>query len=493
MRQPATQAVLAAGLMLTPFAAHAQDDQVPEPPSGSTFDLSAAIAEGPPMTADRAASIAVERAPAAEEAEALVRAADATIAQARARILPRLELSGRAARIDGFPDGSIPITTDPDALEAARRLAEMVEDPAARALWQAQIATQGQDVRIAIPRNQFALSARLTWPVSDVLLAVLPTLDAAEAQSRAQELERDAALRRVALSAREAFYMLARARGSLAVAHEAERQAIAQREQIRAGVRAGFLTEADGLSADSRVAQAQQAVANAEAAVVVADAALRVLLGDGSDGGTYGIAEDVVGAAAEQPGDRAALTQRALDERPELAGLQEALDAQRASARASDAAAYPHLGVYAGADYALPNRYVVPPRERFDGSWEVGVTLTWSPNDGLQTLHRGDELRARYEATEAQLAQVADAVRLEVRQAHAEAVAATRSLEAAEASASAAQAAYDSRLAQLRAGRTTTADLFAAEGQLNQARLAVLDAAVQLRLAETRLAYAIGR
>ena len=67
-----------------------------------------------------------------------------------------------------------------------------------------------------------------------------------------------------------------------------------------------------------------------------------------------------------------------------------------------------------------------------------------------------------------------------------------RASAAARTAREAAEAAYESRLAQLRAGHATTAELFAAEGQLNAARFAELDAAVQLQLARTQLDYAIG-
>jgi hypothetical protein len=47
-------------------------------------------------------------------------------------------------------------------------------------------------------------------------------------------------------------------------------------------------------------------------------------------------------------------------------------------------------------------------------------------------------------------------------------------------------------VAELHAGAVTMADLFAAEAELNRARLDVLDAAVEQRLASARLAYATG-
>src|SRR5690606_13678529 len=111
--------------LTTPLPAYAQD----------AFDLQAALAEGPPMTADRAASTALASSPSIERARALSRMSEAAVSRARAAMLPRLELSARYAHVDGFPDGEIAIGGDPDALAAARMLADRVSDPAARTLW----------------------------------------------------------------------------------------------------------------------------------------------------------------------------------------------------------------------------------------------------------------------------------------------------------------------------------------------------------------------
>ncbi|MBW2461749.1 MAG: TolC family protein [Deltaproteobacteria bacterium] len=95
-------------------------------------------------------------------------------------------------------------------------------------------------------------------------------------------------------------------------------------------------------------------------------------------------------------------------------------------------------------------------------------------------------------ATEAQIENMRRMIQLEVRRAQAELRAAQRGLEAAEASVVAASTAYESRRAQLRAGGTTTAELFDNERQLNRARLVQLDAHVLVQLANVHLAYSVG-
>ncbi|MFK7990077.1 MAG: TolC family protein [Sandaracinaceae bacterium] len=454
------------------------------------FDLQVAIADGPPLTADEAAERASAASPGLERAEALSRASEAAVSQARAAMLPRLELSARYTRVGGFPDGEISLGGDPEALAAARSLAETLDDPAARALWLGSLDNQGGSVAFTIPRDQYGLSARLTWPVSDLFFAMLPALEAAESAVEAREAAREVADATVRLRAREAYFQLARARGGFAVAEQSARQAVAQRDQIASGVDAGVLTEADRMAAEARVATAESAVASARAGVEMADAALRMLMGL-DPGPAHGVVEPLF-ETSPAPGPLAPRLERAVEARPEVRSLRAGLATQRAAGRAIDAQGYPHLGLYAGADVGAPNRYVIPPNSDPQPSWEVGAMISWSPNDTLNAVHAGEASRAQQAETEARLVELERGVRLEVQQADSRARAALAASESGARAVTAAEAAYASRLAQLRAGQTTTAALFAAEGELNRARLNRLDAAVQLRLALAQLRRASG-
>lgn len=469
----------------------------PAPAEPSPFDLTAALAAGPPLTADEAALRAAERAPSVERAEALSRAAEIGVLRARDQLWPRLELGARYAHVDGFPDGKIDLNRDPAAYAMARALADQVVDPAARTLLIGLLeAPSGPNIKM--PRDQVALSARLSWPVSDLIFALRPAIAAAEASARVSEAQRVARIARVRLSAREAYYQLARARGALAVAERAREQAVSQEAQIASAVRAGMRPPSDGSSAASRVAAAEQMVASAAAGVDIADAALRTLLSD-EDGAVYGITEIIVdddGAAldAQAPALEAAtvLFQRARGKRAEVLALREGISAAQKSARVARAGGYPHVAVFVGGDYARPNRYVIPPSSKMQPSWEVGASLTYAPNDTLNAVRRGRESDAQCDALAADLAELERALTLEIRTARAQLASSVRTVGAARAAQKAAEDAYARRVAELHAGVVTTADLFAAESELNRARLELLDASVGQRLARARLTYAVG-
>ncbi|HEX5661600.1 MAG TPA: TolC family protein [Polyangiales bacterium] len=423
------------------------------PAQAQDFDLLRAIAVGAPMTADVAAQRAVEVAPSVERAEALAQASEAALLRVRAALVPRLEGSARYTHIDGFPNARI------------------------------------NGISIEIPRNQYALSGRLSYPVSDLIFATLPQIDGAEASVEAYRAQSDARRARVRLSAREAFFQLARARGVQAVAERALVQARELQASVDAGVRAGVRTPADGSDAAARLASAEQAVIAAAASVDVADASLRTLL-QHPDGAAYGIGEL---ASAPQPLPSAdGLIARARAQRAEVVSLQHAIRAQRKGAKAQRASGYPHLSVYAGGDYAQPNRYQIPPRAVWQASWELGASLTYAPNDTLVSVRKAREDDANIRASEADLEELDRSLLLEVRTARATLGRTEQNLAATHSSQRAAEDAYQRRLAQLRGGEVTLADVLASEGALNEARLHALEATIDDRIARARLAYAVG-
>ena len=249
---------------------------------------------------------------------------------------------------------------------------------------------------------------------------------------------------------------------------------------------------ADASSSAARLALAEQAVVTMEAGADMADAALRTLLVD-PDGVPYGIADAILqDLPSQEVAPVPALIARARVQRPEVVALRELMEGQHAGARANRATGYPHLSVYAGGEYSNPNRYMIPPKDEYQPSWEVGALLSYVPNDSWSAAKRVRENDAQIDALHAELSELDQALTLEVRNARAVLVRANRSAESARAAEVAAQEAYDRRMVELQVGDVTTADLFAAENELNAARLQVLDSAVERHLAVSRLAYALG-
>lgn len=426
------------------------------------YALEPALREGgAPLTVDEVVAGALAGAPSVEEARARARAAEAAVGEVRAALWPRLDVGFQYRRVDGFPDGVIE-------------------------------AGGGAQVEIAIPRDQTSLSARVTVPLTDELFRVLPTMRSAEARAAAERLEAEAAAADVRVSAEEAYWRWVEARAAAAVAEAGVAQAGEQRARVEALARSGYATEADVLEVRSREARAAALAARAQGALDVAARTLAVVarLPDGPEGRAVGDGLD--DPPTPPPGPAAAGVARALDARPELRAIDRALAGQASQVDAAQGAALPRVSLFAGAQYANPNPNVIPPIAAWYESWELGVGVTWSPNDLAGGLHGADRARGDEAALRARRDALRDAVRLEVEAALADWRAADASAAAARARERAAHEAYAARAAQLAAGEAVVTEVLDADLELTEARLAAVRAAAGVRVAAARHRRAVG-
>jgi outer membrane protein TolC len=141
---------------------------------------------------------------------------------------------------------------------------------------------------------------------------------------------------------------------------------------------------------------------------------------------------------------------------------------------------------------ANPNQRRIPPTQYFHSSWQIGVQLSYAPNDTATGLSQTAAARARADAADAKRRQLLDAVRSEV----VEAVIAHRDATASHATATrrlaSAETSYRARRQLFENDRATTLELTEAQTELFRARLDVVQASVAVRVANARLAYATG-
>lgn len=466
----------------------AQDSEPSEAPARFEFREDGA---GIPLTADDAAARAVAASPNLERARASVVVAEAGASLSWSSFAPHVELSARYTRVGGFEDGTVQIGGSGLDPAEARMLVDSVVDPAAQRLLSGLLEQQLGEVTFPIPRNQAGLRAQVVVPITDWFATVLPSVRAARARVAAEEHAATALEADVELAAREAFYRHMQAKAALAVAQASALQAREHEERVGAMERAGLATEADQLTAAAHLAAMQAAVTRARGGVDITSAALESLLQvDAPDGFIIRESLDAAPPAAEV--DRAVLIERALRRRPELLAMGSAMQAQRHHVRATEGGRYPSLSLLAGYDYAQPNPLVVPPQQRFDGSWRVGVALTWSPDGAVRSHYRAEQLEAELSRTRTEREILRSRIRTEVIDAHARYEAARETLLAVESARRAAESRYEARVAEHRAGEAVTTEVIDADIQVARSRLSEVDAAVEARIARYRLERAVG-
>lgn len=457
-----------------PAAPAAAPGKVDAPAEGE-FDLTSVLRAGSEtMNADQAAARAVQTAPSVARAKADSEKAREGASQAQVAVWPRLDLQASYTRLSvhaapefGTVEGEFTLPGQPAPVP-----------------YMAQI--RGLE---AIP-DIFQLQATLTYPVSDLFFQIIPRHKAASEIVDAQVLTGKAEEHTVALAARESFYNYARARATLEVARSSLAASQAQQRDVKSLVAAGTLAKVELMRADAGVATASVAVARAEGGVAVARTALRSLLHAEGES-DVGIGEELNTPLPAMTDTKQALLERAFKNRSELAALRVMLRVQERTRDANAAEGYPKLGINGTAELSNPNQRVDPTHREFKPSWQASAVLSWSPNDYAASRGRAGQAGADRESTFAQIAQLEDALRAEVSQAYEDYLAAGHAMEAALTGIAAAEESYRVRREQFRAGAAVATDVVDAEAELRRARLELVNAAIDVRIARARLDRAV--
>lgn len=414
-------------------------------------------------TIDEIAKRAVEASPRVDIALARLDQAVATKQEVRSGVIPRVNLSANYTRLSPINNASL-----------------VPED----------LVPEG--IFIDVPRNRYNLRAVLRYPLSQLFLEILPAIRSSQNAEEAERYQSDVERNDVALQAIDIYMNHARARGELAVAELAVQQAEENRAQARARLRTGIGDRPDLLRFEARVAAAERGVAQSRAAVEATANALRTLL-DLPGEGPFAFEERLTIVPPRTIDDqRQTLIENAWTERDEMLAANELVRSAEYGTRSLRGSMAPTIAVEAGADYARPNPLFIPPIDDFRSSWNLTAVAEWSP-DGTYTASRA---KRRAEAVErevkAQREQLRDVIRIQVIDAYSSYEASFESVRAAKRQVIAADEAYQARRRGYELGVADSTEVIDAEVDVNRARLALIDAAAGLRIAESALRRAMG-
>ena len=203
------------------------------------------------------------------------------------------------------------------------------------------------------------------------------------------------------------------------------------------------------------------------------------------------------GQARRESGDPGGTASKAvIDEarasRPERKSLLFRISAAEERVAAASAGSLPALTAIAGYDMARPNLEIFPIQDKWQPSWDIGVSMRWSLFDGGRVRAETAEAAANRRATEARLRDFDSVIEVEIRQRMADLDSARASIEAAEAGVRAAMEARRVLAERFSAGVATNTDVLGAQTALLQAELDLTRARANAELAGARLDRALG-
>ena len=407
-------------------------------------------------------------------------AAKATAEQAWVAYLPRLAGSARYTRLSAIEPPLLGVSV-------AAPTAPVGPLPAGTPLFNVPI-------RFPTPLDQISFQATLAVPLSDYLLRIAPTHAAALSAEAAARFAYQATRQHAVLGTKVLYYEWARARLSRVVVEAALAQVRGHLADARKALTAGSASRADALRVEAQEADAEQAVVRARTLTAALESRLRTVMHI-DDHAPLAIGEaierDVTIAVESRDLDH--LTADAEQARPEVRGLDASIDALARQARAAAGAATPALAVLGEVTDANPNPRYLPSPDRFSATWSLTAQLTWSPNDAASSVQAYRALRARQSAALSQRRALKDDLRAEIARALAAVDDAVSGQVTAARAVVSAEESQRVRRALFQNGRATSVELTDAETELTRARLAVIGAHVDARLAELQLIHALGR
>lgn len=319
-----------------------------------------------------------------------------------------------------------------------------------------------------------------------------------DALERAARIEADASADEIAtaradltLEITRAFWSLVTLDESLRVVREAVGRSEAHLRDVRNQLAAGLVPPHDVLSVEAQQSRQRMLAIQARSARDSAEAELARLIG--APGGTpiEPIATIEPPAPSIAPID--ALIEDARAHRPERAALLKRIDSARERRAAAVAGTKPTVSVGGGLDVARPNPRIFPREAAWRSSWDAGVNVSWPLFDGGRTRAETSEAAALARAVQERLAEFDAALAAELRQRVNELESARAAIDAAADGVRSAAEARRVVADRFAAGVATSTDVLDAQIALLQAELDRTQGVATARLADARLARALGR
>jgi outer membrane protein TolC len=471
--------------------AHAEGRRAPLP-TGASPTLPSELTETDPagLTADEVGKRAATSNFNVKAYEATLHAAAARVDEAWVSFLPKITGVVRAMDLSNFspPPIDLPIPSGLDEVFTT----EGPQKPGAALNTRELVASPLKSFSFAPVLHQYLLEASIVVPISDYFLRINQAYSAATHSRDAASYDAGAARAKALADGKVAFYTWLRARGAAVVAIQALYEQKAHLADATNQFAVGGASKADVLLAETAVASAELAVERTKDLAALTEKQVRLAI-HAKDSERVTPAEDL--ETSLPPGEPALsrLTEEALGTRLEVKSMEANAAAARNRASLARAAIIPTIIAFGDAIDGNPNPRVVPQNNQWTATWDIGVELTWSPNEAMGGGFAGSRAASEADALDAQRSAIRDGIKLEAMQAYQAVRQGDVALEVTKREVASATEAYRAARDLFMVGRAAGTLLIDAETELTHARLEALNAKADARIARVRLDHALGR
>jgi len=340
--------------------------------------------------------------------------------------------------------------------------------------------------------NQYVASARATINLSDYVLRYPKLIDAAKLGAEVARVAGHSSSVNAGQEARLAYYEWVRAKLQNLIAKRQLEQVRTTLRQVRALAEAQRLSRADLMRVESNEAVAEQASIQLQNLADLREEQIRLLI-DAAPEQPLSIGEDIrVDVTAPGGAKLDDLLGTARKQRLDFKVLDTGIEAKEKQRAAERASLYPKLSAFGQVDYSNPNPRIFPAENEFNLTWSVGAQITWTLNEHLFAKTTDRRLRGETNELRADRENLERGTRIELLAAQQSVAIAQAALATSAKGLAASEEGYRVRRELLNAQRATAVELVDAETDLTRARIAALNARVDLRVAMVQLAHALG-
>lgn len=429
----------------------------------------AAVAQKRSLSLDEAVAAGLEASPALHASRAKADASSARAREVAALRLPAFKLGAGYTRLSEVPPFQVTLPIAPQPIVVSQNYFNN---------WTLRLSAQ-QPLFTGFRLEAGAESARM--------------LEA----SAGWDLTKDRA--EFVFAVKSAYWNLARARELEAVVADTIAQVQAHLKDVQAFYEQGLLTRNEVLRAELQLSSTELMRIDARNASELARTALATLIGlpVESEIELSSSAESVASLAPADLGGGETAGRSLLDEalaaRPEIKASEFRIKASEAGLRSARSGWYPQVSLAGNYYYLRPNPRILPALDKFKGTWDVGIAVSFDVWNWGQTRNQTEQAKA-------QLAQARDARKLledqavlDVTQSRLALVQARDKIQVAAQAVGQAEENLRMVRDRFRQGVALNSDVLDAEVFLLQARTSKTQAGIDLAVAQARLEKALGK
>jgi outer membrane protein TolC len=338
--------------------------------------------------------------------------------------------------------------------------------------------------------NNYRTRLDLQWPIySGGRTDALERAARADASAAAADVA--AAQADLRLEVARAFWALVTARATAAVIDRSLARAQANVNDVRQRLNAGLVPPNEVASAEAQESRQRMLLIETRNQAEQSSAELARLIGED----VLQPIEPAADLELDAPAAIAlpALIAEARSTREERRAIQQRIAAAEEQVAAAEGGRRPAIAITGGFDYARPNPHIFPRADRWDDSWDAGVSATWALWDGGRSKAEAAHARTLIDAARQRLAEFDSVVALDLRQRLLDIDSGRAALAAADDAVRAATEARRVVAERYSAGVAIQTDVLDADVALLQAELDRTRAIAGVRLAEARLTRALGK